>query len=210
LYFKKRGAAMKKFIILTIAWLPLVLMAAVGCDLNDPDRDVKRLFPESTGYRTYYLSVQRLGGTALLSEIEEKLGDKFSGLYETIDVPYTMYEIYKDDKVTGYVHGVNQKGRYGGIQIFLALDKDLVIKEFYLQRFYSRFGKDYRSEDFSAGFRGLSIDDFSKLNITTGKGEGKAAEIKSPAPSEDPDFLAIMRGLKKNLILTGYFVSAER
>ena len=30
--------------------------AAVGCDLNDPDRDVARLFPESTGYKTIYTS----------------------------------------------------------------------------------------------------------------------------------------------------------
>ena len=40
----------------TAAW------GAVGCDLNDPDRDVARLFPESTGYKTIYTSILKKGG----------------------------------------------------------------------------------------------------------------------------------------------------
>ncbi|MEN6312460.1 MAG: hypothetical protein ABFD80_13100, partial [Acidobacteriota bacterium] len=94
-----------------------VLRAAVGCDLNDPDRDVKRLFPESTGYKTLYVSIARKGGDALLREIEARLGDKFKGLFETADVPYTMYEIYKGSELIGFIHGVNQKGTYGGLQV---------------------------------------------------------------------------------------------
>ncbi len=96
--------------------------AAVGCDLNDPDRDVARLFPGSSGYKTLYLSLDQKGGEALLGQIEDRLGDKFQGLFETVDVPYTVYEIYRDKEKIGYIHGVNQKGQYGGIQVFLALD----------------------------------------------------------------------------------------
>ncbi|MDR3113444.1 MAG: hypothetical protein LBU09_03630, partial [Endomicrobium sp.] len=69
--------------------------AAAGCDLNDPDRDVKRFFPQSTSYKTDYFSISKLGGEPLLKTVEEKLGDNFSGIYETIDVPYTLYTIYK-------------------------------------------------------------------------------------------------------------------
>ncbi len=72
-----------------------VLMAAVGCDLNDPDRDVKRLFPDSTGYKTIYVSIAKKGGAELLRSIEDRLGDRFQGLFETADVPYTMYEVYR-------------------------------------------------------------------------------------------------------------------
>src|SRR4030043_932414 len=97
------------------------LFAAVGCDLNDPDRDVKRLFPESTGYKTLYVSIAKRGGEELLRKIEARLGDHFKGLFETADVPYTMYEIYQDADLIGYIHGVNQKGTYGGLQVFLAL-----------------------------------------------------------------------------------------
>ena len=72
----------------------LLLHAAVGCDLNDPDRDVKRLFPGSTGYKTLYVSIAKKGGDDLLKKIEARLGDRFTGLFETADVPYTMYEVY--------------------------------------------------------------------------------------------------------------------
>ncbi len=48
----------------TAAW------GAVGCDLNDPDRDVARLFPESTGYKTHYVSIDRKGGEPLLAKVE--------------------------------------------------------------------------------------------------------------------------------------------
>ncbi|HNV48960.1 MAG TPA: hypothetical protein PKJ16_18100, partial [Spirochaetota bacterium] len=87
--------------------------AAVGCDLNDPDRDVKRLFPGSTGYKTQYVSIDKKGGAALLARIEQRLGDKFQGLFETIDVPYTVYEVYRGTQRIGYIHGVNQKGKFG-------------------------------------------------------------------------------------------------
>ncbi|HAR35891.1 MAG TPA: hypothetical protein DCR87_03095, partial [Acidobacteria bacterium] len=51
-------------ILTALSQIPL--LAAVGCDLNDPGRDVKLLFPESTGFRTFYVSVKDSGGQPLL------------------------------------------------------------------------------------------------------------------------------------------------
>ncbi len=61
--------------------------AAVGCELNDPKRDVARLFPESTSFQVIDLDIQKAGGQKLLAKVEAKLRDKLHGLYETIDVP---------------------------------------------------------------------------------------------------------------------------
>ena len=47
--------------------------AAVGCSLTDPDRDVKRIFPASTGYKTTFITIKEKGGEALKQEVEEKL-----------------------------------------------------------------------------------------------------------------------------------------
>jgi hypothetical protein len=195
------------------AWLLIILgllfmqsvFAAVGCDLNDPDRDVKRLFPGSTGYKTYYVSIQQKGGKALLTKVEQRLGDKFSGLYETMEVPYTVYEIYKDKQVAGYIHGVNQKGQYGGIQVFLALDKKGVIRNLYYQKMTNQSAKTFRSETFTKQFIGLSLPDFATYIPSTGKQEGTLAKIKNPAPKADKDFKATLRGVKKNLILMQEF-----
>ena len=182
--------------------------AAVGCDLNDPDRDVARLFAGSTSYKTVYLSIQQKGGEALLAEIEERLGDKFRGLYETIDVPYTLYEIYQGKQKIGYIHGVNQKGQYGGLQVFLALDLEGNIKSFYYQKLTSKYGKQFRDPKFGQQFVGLSLKDFYNYDVLSGKttGPGKVEEIKNPVPEAESDFRASLRAVKKNLILMDEFI----
>jgi hypothetical protein len=195
-----------KTIALTLALtlaLPLRLLAAVGCDLNDPDRDVARLFPGSTGYKTRYVSIKDQGGAALLARVESRLGDKFKGLYETIDVPYTIYEVLKDKQRLGYIHGVNEKGVYGGIQVFLALDPEGAIKSFYFQKLTSRHGRELRAASFADQFKGLSLKDFRDYDVAAGR---SVAAIKNPVPAEEKDFHAALRGVKKNLILMDEFV----
>ena len=199
---------MKPMIFMILITLTLSLLyGAVGCDLNDPDRDIRRFFPDNTGYKTSYRSIQREGGRPLLTKVETRLGDKFSGLFETIDVPYTLYEVFKGDKLIGYVHGVNQKGRHGGIQVFLALNERGIITQLYFQRLSSRHGNLYKTNAFTSQFIGLSIKDFDTFDIVNMKGSGRVTAIKNPAPANDPDFAAIMRGVKKNLVLMEHFGS---
>ncbi|MFA5162179.1 MAG: hypothetical protein WC421_08020 [Elusimicrobiales bacterium] len=176
--------------------------AAVGCDLNDPDRDINRLFPGSSGYKTVYLSVKT---PEMLARIEKRLGDKFHGLYENIGVPYTLYEIYRDKEKIGYVHGVNQKGDYGGIQVFLALDPAGTVKAFYIQKLTSRTAKELRSKEFAAQFEGLSLKNFRDYDPLS----GKAAPVKNPASQPGGDFLHVLRAVKKNLILMDEFVFSK-
>ncbi len=197
---------MKKILMLiALSLLIGSIWAAVGCDLNDPDKDFKRLFPGSASYKTSYRSIKKEGGKALLTKIESQLGDKFSGLYETMDVPYTLYEIYNGKTKLGYIHGVNQKGYYGGIQIFLSLDNKGLITNMYFQKFSSKKVKIYQDIAFTKQFIGLSIKDFTAYDVVKGKGGGKAAAIKDPSKGTDTDFIAIMRGVKKNLVLMEHF-----
>jgi hypothetical protein len=182
--------------------------AAVGCDLNDPDRDVARFFPESSGYKTTYMSIDKQGGKPLLQRVEKRLGDRFHGIYETIDVPYTIYEIHAGKKKIGYIHGVNQKGQFGGIQVFAALDPGGRIKSFYIQKMTSQWAKKLRDPKFGRQFAGMTLKDFETYDPATGKGSGKVAEIRNPAPEAEDDFRASLRALKKNLILMDEFVYA--
>jgi hypothetical protein len=179
---------------------------AVGCDLNEPDRDVKRLFPGSTGYKAVSIEIQKVGGDKLLAKIEAKLRDRLHGLYETIDVPYTIYEIYANKKKIGYIHGVNQKGRYGGIQIFLVLGLDERIKTFYIQKMSGEYAGKFRDAEFGKQFIGLTLGDFEQYDVITGKGTGKVTGIENPAPEAEYDYKYILRGTKKNLILANEFI----
>ena len=185
-----------------------LLRAAVGCDLNDPDRDVKRLFPGSTGYKTLYVSISKKGGDELLRRIEARLGDKFTGLFETADVPYTMYQVFKGADLIGYIHGTNQKGTYGGLQVFLALDPKGVITGFYFQKLTSKAAKAFREPAFGSQFVGLSLEDFYNYDVVSGREEpaGPVSRIKNPDPASERDFRAALRAAKKNLVLVDEFL----
>jgi len=190
--------------MLAVLFTADISYAATGCDLNDPDRDVKRLYPESTGYKTYYYSISKKGGAALLKKVEERLGDTFKGIYETADVPNTIYEIRVKDKITGYIHGVNQKGKYGGIQVFLTFDTGGVIRSFYIQKLTGKDAALFRAPAFGKQFEGLGLKEFYRYSIQKKvfimPPETAAPGIKDPSGSPD-DYYAILRAIKKNLIL---------
>jgi hypothetical protein len=173
------------------------VFGAVGCSLNDPDRDIKRLFPDSTNYKTEFISIEERGGQKLADEIQAKLGDKFEPIYETIDVSYALYTVLKNDKLLGYVHGVNQKGRFGGMQLVITTDTNGIIMDFYYQRLSSPEAKKFRDPNFTKQFIGLSLADFYRQKPQT--------LIKDPTENSNSDFKATLRGLFKNLILMDTF-----
>ncbi len=168
-----------------------IAYAAVGCSLNDPDRDVKRLFPESTGYRSTFVTVQEAGGRPLYEKIQQELGDTLDTLYETIDVPYAFYDVLKGKEVIGYIHGVNQKGVYGGMQLIVATDLTGKIQAFYYQKLSSPGASQLMDKGFTGQFVGLRLDDFAGGNLT----------VADPGKEVHDDVRATVRGLKKNLIL---------
>ena len=178
-------------------------LAAVGCTLNDPDRDIKRMFPESTGYRTDFITLKERGGETLQKEVEEKLGSKLDPIYESLDVAYAYYTVLKDSKVIGYVHGVNQKGKYGGLQVILATDPGGKIIGFYYQRISSPEAQKFKQKAFADKFIGLSLSDFYAR-------DGRASKIADPSKNSPEDFRATLRGIKKNLILLDEFLLAGK
>ena len=181
------------------------LYAAVGCTLNDPDRDIRRIFPESTGYRTEFITIKERGGEDLAAEVEKKLGDEFEPVYETIDVPYAYYSVLKGKERIGTVHGVNQKGRYGGMQIILSTDNDGKIIDLYYQKISSPESGRFRDKNFTDKFKGLDMEDLEKADLENISATGEYEEIKDPTEKSREDFVYTIRGVKKNLILLEEF-----
>ncbi len=185
-------------------------LAAVNCELNNPSSDVPRLFPESTSFKTVYFSFAQRGGDPLLRKVEARLGG-VPTLYAPLNVPYTLYEVYKGKKKVGYVHGVNQKGQFGVLEVFVSLDMDGMIKTFYIQRMSGPWAKKFTSPKFGRQFVGLTLKDFERYDTVSGKGSGKVAAIANPAPEAATDFFGLLRAVKKNLVLMDeFFYSAER
>jgi len=189
--------------------------AAVGCTLNDPDRDVKKLFPDSTGYKTDFITIEERGGEELKREIEERLGDRFDSVYESLDVPYAYYDVLEGKELIGRIHGVNQKGIYGGLQIILATDLEGKIIGFYYQKISSPEARRFKDKEFTDQFIGLTLADFYRR-----KPDDRISGIKDPSEKHYDDFKATLRGTKKNLILldefklngkySGYFKKEEK
>jgi hypothetical protein len=190
--------------ILCLFVLAVPLSAAVSCELNDPVNDVARLFPESTSYKTTYFSFATRGGEPVLRKIEGRLGG-FGALYAPLDVPYTLYEIYQGTEKVGYVHGVNQKGQFGVLEVFVSLDMDGRIKAFYIQRIAGQWGKKFTASKFGRQFVGLTLKDFERYDVVSAKGSGKVAAILNPAPEAVTDFFGLLRAVNKNLILMDEF-----
>jgi hypothetical protein len=174
--------------------------AAVGCSLNDPDRDVKRIFPESTGYKTIFVTIKEKGGEALKKEVEEKLKDKLEPVYESLDVPYAFYTVLKGKDSIGYIHGVNQKGKYGGMQLIVVTDLNGRIVNFYYQKMSSPEASKFMNTKFTAQFNGLALDDFIMGNIS----------VNDPSANSPEDFRATLRGLKKNMILLDLLLLSQK
>jgi len=190
------------FIILIVLSGIQNLYAAVGCTLNNPDRDIKRLFSKATNYKTEFITIKERGGRELVKEIETKLKDKLEPTYESIDAPYAYYTVLKKKETIGYVHGVNQKGMYGGMQLILATDPNGMIIDFYYQKISSPESKKFRDKKFTKQFKGLTLADFYKHDITK--------KIKNPSEKNAQDYVATLRGIKKNLILHDEFKLKNR
>jgi len=185
--------------------VPTMAQAAVNCELNYPASDVARLFPESDNYKISYFSFAKQGGEPLLRKVEARLGN-VPALYAPLNVPYTLYEIYKGGKKIGYIHGVNQKGQYGVLEVFVSLDMKGMIKAFYIQRMAGQWVNKYTLPKFGRQFVGLTLRDFELYDPVSGKGSGKVASMSNPAPLAVTDFYGLLRAVKKNLVLMDEFV----
>jgi len=145
----------------------------------------------------------------LLRKVEARLGG-FTALYAPLNVPYTLYEIYNVGEKVGYIHGVNQKGQFGVLEVFVSLDMNGMIKAFYIQRMAGQWAKKFTSAKFGRQFHGLTLKDFEQYDPVSGKGSGKVASIVNPAPEAETDFFGLLRAVKKNLVLMDeFFYSAN-
>jgi len=196
--------------LLPFCVLAAPLPAAISCELNQPPVDVPRLFPGSTSHKVVYFSFASRGGAPLLRKVETRLGG-VPALYAPLDVPYVLYEVYKGTEKIGYIHGVNQKGQFGVLEVFVTLDLEGRIKAFYLQRVAGAWASKFTSRKFGTQFVGLTLKDFAPYNLLTGKGTGKVAAIANPAPEAVTDFFGLLRAVYKNLILMDeFFFSVEK
>src|SRR3954447_20425447 len=209
---------MKRALLALILAAPAPLLAAIGCTLSNPAEDLKYLYPEMTTFKEELKEFPKMNdGAALFKGLRGRLGSDLDPIYETYETPYTVYSVFKGQTKIGVVHGVNVPGKGGVIQVFLATDPaTAVVKNLFFQRLESPAARALRSKEFRAQFTGLTLADFYKHDYYAAADPGakadKVAAIQPPAldPAGKPDYLAALRGVRKNLILLDPFVYRRR
>lgn len=212
----------KKSIELPLAAGMLILLcvtprpanAAVGCALTNPVQDLRYLYPQMTSYKEEVRDLSQMkDGRALYRALNERLGSDLDQLYEGFGTPYTLYTVFKGNVLIGIVHGVNVPGEGGLIQVILSMDpKSGSIRKLSFQRLESRASEALRKKAFLDQFVELNLADFYKHDYYQIAGvrsaQDRIAHIKNPVAGQKGgnDFRAIIRGVRKNLILLDFFI----
>jgi len=213
-------------VIMSLAGLILIKSNAfsqsqvVPCQLNNPDQDTLRLFPDRTNYRTEFMRTDEvgesrgLGSEALYKELERRLGDKWDPIWETKDIPYVFYEILKGPDRIGWVFGANQ-GWPGAdnSQLMFAFDLDGRMREFYYQKLPSMEKERLQTKEFYSQFIGLTLEHFyvheqlQNLAVTDKDilSLDMIARIQDPTQKEHEGFGKTLRGIKKVFVYVDDF-----
>ena len=212
------GKVIMVLITMMVCLFPQRAWSAIGCTLSNPAEDLKYLYPEMTTFKEDLKEFTRLiDGVALFDAMKDRLGSDLDPIYETYETPYTIYSVFKDAKKIGIVHGVNVPGKGGVIQVFLSMDPvTSEIRKFFFQRLESSAASQLRSKTFRDQFEKMTLADFYKHDyyaaVDPSASADKLAQLKSPVLDDAarPDYIASLRGIRKNLILLDFFVYGRR
>ncbi len=175
--------------------------AATGCALNDPEGDLRRFFPELTAFRTHYVTFERQG-TGGHEELGRRLGDRLDPVYETQDVPYTLYVVDEGGERAGYVFGANQRGTFSNIQVIAVTGARLELKDIYLQKIRSPAWEAFKSEAFRKELLSVPFERYPTLAGCYAQGECRDAPLRDPSEGKaSEDFRHIVRALAKLRLL---------
>jgi hypothetical protein len=176
---------------------PRALHAAVGCQLNDPEGDLRRFFPGMTDFAIGYVSfeAQDPDGQVLLGK---RLKDKLDKVYETIDVPYSMYTVRKEGRVVGHVFGANQRGTYSNIQVIAVTDESFRLKRVYLQKLRSPVHQKFQDKIFLDALAKIPFETFPEFSECYRNGLCDDVPVQDPTGgAESGDFRSILRAMAK-------------
>jgi len=186
------------FLVLLAVWAWSGLArAATGCSLRNPHTDIRRFFPTYTDYVVQYLTFARQdpGGSERLARA---LGDALDPLFESEDVPYTLYTVRRSGETLGFVYGTNQRGQHGNLQVIVVTDTAHDVQEVYLQTLRSPHRDTLLDEAWLDALAAVPLDAWTRWSSCYSGGACEGVPV--PDPTGGPaavDHRAILRALAK-------------
>jgi len=173
----------------------------VGCSLANPDQDIPRFFPDMLSYRVHFLSFQRQAPEKLKA-LEIGLQSPLDSIFETLDVPYTLYVVEGKEGRLGYVFGANNRGAHSSIQLIAALNAEGKLQELYLQRIRSPEAAAFRSSEFLEALTQIGLEAAPTWASCYRDGHCQDVPVADPSQGRaSEDYQAILRGLAKLKLL---------
>ena len=172
-------------------------LAATGCSLDNPQKDLALFFPSFSHFTVQYLTFANQAPKAHKT-LGERLGGDLDQVYETQDVPYTLYSVYDGDQTLGYVFGTNQRGTYSNIQVIAATNAKGGLEKVYIQKIRSPKSQLFLADEFLAKLASVPLQTYQELGACLQNKACSQNPISDPSDgAESGDYRAILRGMTK-------------
>jgi hypothetical protein len=175
-------------------------LGQANCSLRNPDRQIYEMFPEATSYRTAEAEVN----TKNRSDLEDAIG---SPLAQSDLGVHSAYIVLKDKIPIGFVHARSEIGSRGSIELVWAMDIDLTITEFRIQRSREPQTKVIQSEVFQSRLVGRNLTGLKAL-LSNGNDEIDISALDVSTDSAAITHTAVLCALKTRVITETCFASS--
>lgn len=126
------------------------IVSAANCALRNPDRQIYSMFPDATSYR----SVEAFIDKEMKPVIEKTLGSPIA----LSDLgKHSLYVALNNNVPLGFVHARSEIGKSGSVELVWAMDLDMTIRDFRVQRSRERHTKVIKSASFHDRMVGNSL-----------------------------------------------------
>ena len=179
------------FVALAMMICPATL-AQANCALRNPDRQIYKIFPDASSYRTIVARVDDEKKHA----IEATVG---SPLARTDLGKHTIYVVLRHSVPIGFVHARMEIGSRGSIELVWALDLDLSIKAFSVQVSRERNTKAIESDEFKKKLVGRNLKAIKAL-LSDGNHDVNLAALDLPSNAASIAHIVVLCALKTRVI----------
>jgi len=147
------------FLLRAWRWSPLVLvLAGAGqagaqtfCSVREPSRLIREMFPRHTGFRTEMLEITAQTASTLPADLP--------CVFDRREVTrHPLFIVMEGERIAGYVQARTQPTRWGLTEYVWALDAQLALLDFRVQRSREPGADQLGQSRLAAVLRGLTLD----------------------------------------------------
>jgi len=129
------------------------------CALRTPETSIKSMYPEATSFRSIVRSINQSTRESVAANLPSH-SLHFGELGR-----HTLYVALKEQEPIGFVHARSEATKWGLMEIAWAIDMNLRIKDFMLQRCRDRNRSKIETPEFRNALAGLSFDDLKARTV---------------------------------------------